>query len=488
MSWSHPAHDAIIHLLGERTGLSFPPQRHESTEQGIQRAMARTQARDLAQYRLLIDSDPAALDDLISELTIGETYFFREPAQFEFIRREVLPDLMRRWGVEHGIRAWCAGCASGEEAYSLAIVLAEAGLAGQSHLLASDISRNALMKAHRAEFGKWSLRGDGVASASPYLSQRGNLFTLHQSIRRLVTFEYLNLALDVYPSFASGVWGMDLILCRNVLIYFDREAVRKVARRLFETLAPGGWLLTASSDPPLGDDAPYATVVTDAGVFYRRAGGEEGLAARRSLQSGARDELVVSHDAESSERIAWRPNALRTEDSASRLTRTDKPYAEALEAFARGEYRLAAELTHHLKTDVAAAVLHVRALSNLDPTGAEQACAEAVQRHPLSAELRYLHAVLLLECGHVEEAAQAARQVIYLDRSLALGHFMLGSIQRRRGYLAAARRSYRNARDLCAARPAEEIVPLSESEQAGRLAQAAAAQLALLDAALETTS
>src|SRR5205085_1616717 len=136
MSWSHPGHEAILRLLGERTGLSFPPQRYESTEHGIRRAMTRSGVRDLHEYRLLLESDPAALDDLIVELTVGETYFFREPVQFEFIRREVLPEIVQRRGAEHGVRAWCAGCASGEEAYSLAIVLAEAGLSRQSYLLA----------------------------------------------------------------------------------------------------------------------------------------------------------------------------------------------------------------------------------------------------------------------------------------------------------------------------------------------------------------
>ena len=92
-------------------------------------------------------------------------------------------------------------------------------------------------------------------------------------IRRRVVFEYLNLALDFYPSFAAGVWGMNLIMCRNVLIYFDRETIRGVARRLYDSLAPGGWLFTAASDPPLAQDAPFETVGTDAGVFYRRSTG-----------------------------------------------------------------------------------------------------------------------------------------------------------------------------------------------------------------------
>jgi chemotaxis protein methyltransferase CheR len=137
--------------------------------------------------------------------------------------------------------------------------------------------------------------------------------------------------------------------------------------------------------------------------------------------------------------------------------------------------------------DAAGAALHIRALANLEPRLAERACAEAVARHALSAELHYLHAALLLELGRDDEAVQAVRRVIYLDRSLAVGHFTLGALLRGRGDLAGARRAYRNARDLCAARPPEETVPLGDGEPAGRLAAAAAAELGTLDSWPEVT-
>ena len=83
-------------------------------------------------------------------------------------------------------------------------------------------------------------------------------------------FEYLNLALDLYPSIATGTRNLDLILCRNVLIYFGRETVKAVARRLFDSLAEGGWLLLAAGDPIIDDYAPFETIVTEKGVAYRR--------------------------------------------------------------------------------------------------------------------------------------------------------------------------------------------------------------------------
>ncbi len=122
MPWTHPAYEALARLLGRHAGLHFPADRAEAAESGFRRAMSRAGVREPAEYQVLVEGDARALADLVVEMTVGETYFFREPAQFAFLRREVLPDLRRRRG-EAVIRAWSAGCASGEEAYSLAILL-----------------------------------------------------------------------------------------------------------------------------------------------------------------------------------------------------------------------------------------------------------------------------------------------------------------------------------------------------------------------------
>ena len=245
--------------------------------------MTKAGVADPSAYAAVLAHDPEALDGLLAELTVGETYFFRDPAQFEFIRAEILPEIRRRRGAEHVLRTWCAGCASGEEPYSLAVVCHEAALADRSHILATDISRRALTNARKARYREWSLRGDGAHRVRPYLTRAAGEsadprqgrysqaeYQMDERIRRLVAFEYLNLALDVYPSTITGTRDLDLILCRNVLIYFDRATVLEVAQRFFESLAPGGWLVTGASDPPLRELAPLATVVTNSGVFYRR--------------------------------------------------------------------------------------------------------------------------------------------------------------------------------------------------------------------------
>ena len=480
---NYPAYEAIAELLVTRSGLSFPPGRQDSAERGIRRAMHRAGVGDPAQYRHRIIRDEKAFDDLIVELTVGETYFFREPVQFEFIRRQVVPEIQRRRGEDHEIRAWSAACASGEEAFSLAVLFIEGGLARQAHLLGTDISRAAVAKARRAEYSAWSLRGDGADAMRPYLQRNGDRWQVSDTVRRHVQFEHLNLALDVYPSFATGIWGMDLILCRNVLIYFDRETIGQVARRLHESLAPGGWLITASSDPPLGAEAPIETVVTNVGVFYRRqevpCGGPVPAAWAQSEFLAPWSANRATKKSSIHQRLVQAQTASQPEAQSDILD----PLAEAGRALERGDYARSAALTRGLVRMEAANVIYVEALANQQVSEAERACAEATARHPLSLELHYLHAVLLLDLGREAEAAQAIRRVIYLDRSLAIAHVTLGSLLRRRGDSAGARRAYRNARELCAAMPADQAVPLAEGELAGRLAEAAAAELAVLEQA-----
>jgi chemotaxis protein methyltransferase CheR len=462
MTVTQDAYEDLREWVGARTGLTLTTDRCPSVEPAIRRAMARTgQDDDVLAYRRLLETDPGALDDLLAELTVGETYFFREPSQFQFIRHTVLPEIRQRRGHDHVVRAWSAGCASGEEAYSLAILLLEEGLAGRCRLLATDLSRATLIKARRGTYSAWSLRGEGALAARPYLHRHDNHYVVDEVVRRLVTFDHANLVQEFDHALATEVSGMDLILCRNVFIYFDQEKIRTVARRLRESLAEGGWLITASTDPPLAGEAPFEVVATDHGLFYRNGARP---ASRPIGPASARPEIACAGGLAAELATAESPAV-----PPAPLADNDGPRNGAL--------------ARELPADWSDAAREIRALANLDVAEAERVCAAATQRLPLSSELHYLRAVLLLDLGRDGEAIEAARRAIYLDRSLAIAHLTVASILRNRGDREGAWRAYRNARDLCRARPAEEIVPLSDGEPAGRLLAAAETQMALIEAA-----
>ena len=456
--------DLLADFLRGRTGLVFPAARRSEVVASVLKVMARWSIKSIDNCIARLQADAVLLDELIADLTIGETYFFRDPGHFSYVRDEVLPDVRRRRGAEHVVRAWCAGCSSGEEAYSLAILFEEIGLSKRASILATDISRAALARAQQAVYGSWALRGEAAQRLiGTHLRRVGERFQLAERFRRQVEFAYLNLAEDVYPTFATNTWGMDLILCRNVLIYLDAQAIRRIARRLFESLADGGVLITGPSDPLLTGYAPFDAVTTPAGVIYRSPHPPD----RRLSKSGA-----VSMPA---------PATLMPPSP-----RATQPIR--IDVVSRPEKRLPDEPSFGIGAagtpvdDVSAVASRLRSSANAGET--EQAAtmaAEAAARYPTSVEIGFLHGILLLNLARYADAERTLRRVLYLDRSLAIAHFTLGAILHRLGNVDGAARAYRNARDLARQHPEDALLALSDGERADRFAEAAAAQLAAME-------
>ncbi|WP_375755085.1 CheR family methyltransferase [Corallococcus exercitus] len=549
-----PGFKEVLALVEERAGLAAPSCLAAALE-GIQRAMARANQDDVTRYLHEVALDHALFDDLLTELTIGETYFFRTHEHFDHLRRVVLPELRERRGQEHLLRAWSAACSSGEEPYSIAALLMAEGWEERMTVRATDVSRTALSRAQQARYTDWSLRGPSADRMRAHLKQEGRFYWLSQDVKRHVQLGYLNLALETWPSSESGIWQLDVIFCRNVLIYFNRATIEGVARRLHASLDDGGYLFTGPSDPPLGDYAPFEPVLTEWGVLYRKplsganaghfvplqplaplrtdgtpfTAGPQGTGRTGSGavpaamdprtrpsptggSSGPAPGMPSTFGAEGAS-APWGtglagsvPPAWGTEPSGSaapasgtgaygsgtpasgtgpvsggRSSSGTRPRfalsVEALEAvrqaLARGDWREGARRAGAQSADPEEAVAAVRALANLDPRAAVFACGEAVVRHPLVAGLRYLEALLLLGQARLADAEKSARQALYLEPGLAVGHLLLGHVLRRQDQSAAAARAYREAEGLCRKLPPEALVPLAEGERAGALADVA---------------
>ena len=420
----------LLALVAERSGMVFAPNRRVEAEAGIARAMKHAGVDDLADYLILVRGDGIALDGLVDELTVGETHFMRDPDQMERVRRAVFPALKRR-GAGAPARVWSAGCSTGEEAYSLAILLEEEGLDQGAVVLGTDLSSAALEKARAGCYSDWSMRGVSGPFLRDYFRHSRGCRILVDRIRNKVRFERLNLVgREDYA--AAGAFGMDLILCRNVLMYFDHETAGRIAARLFDCLAEDGVLLTAGADLLLGEYAPFEVEVTRVGLVYRRPRGAPAAAVPRSLAQAPPPPLKALPPAE--------PDLGR----------------EAFE----------------------------RVMRHANAKGAEKAeriAQAALRRHPLDAQLHYLRATLLLALDRGEEAEHQARRALYLDPSLAVAHFLLGTILRKRGARPGALRDFRNVRDLCAARPADEAIPAGAGERTGALHSAASAEMERLE-------
>jgi chemotaxis protein methyltransferase CheR len=503
--WSAPGIAAVLALVEERAGLTTPSCL-AAAEEGIRRAMARAGLDDLDAYRARLAQDAAALDDLLIELTIGETYFFRTPEHFEHLRRVVLPELRERHGAGYTARLWSAACSSGEEPYSLAALLMAEGWGEHMAVYATDVSRGALERARRAEYGEWSLRGPWADRMRPHLHAEGRRYTLSPEVQRQVRFSYLNLALDTWPSPESGLWKLDVIFCRNVLIYFNAATIEGVARRLHDALSEGGYLFTGPSDPPLGALAPLQPVLTEWGVLYRRPPAGTFMAPVPPVPVGAASpEAPFTHPSASAvfearaplvpfsraEPASPRPPAVfeaRAPGPGVEPAKPRAPDAASLEAARRalalGDWPEAARRVGALDGDADTAAAAVRALANLDAQAAVYASTEAASRHPLSAGLRYLEALLLLGQGRFADAERAARRALYLEPGLVVAWLVLGRALGGQGEPAEALRAWREAEVLCASLPPDTAVPLADGERAGGLAAVARGERLRLEAAL----
>jgi chemotaxis protein methyltransferase CheR len=436
----------IANRVSERSGLVFAENRRVEARAGIARAMKASAAASGSAYLALIRRNKAALDHLVDELTVGETHFMRDPAQMELIRREVLPALRGR---KPGPRVWSAGCATGEEAYSLAILLEQEGLGDGAFVLGTDLSAAALGKARTASYSDWSMREVGAPFLESYFRHWRRRRVLVDRIRQMVRFEPLNLVSEESYA-AAGAYAMDLILCRNVLIYFDHATARRVAAQLFESLAEGGVLLTGGADPLLTEGGLFDIEVTRVGLVYRRA--RRAAGPKLARVSPARPPFAVP--------------SIR--EGASAVTMETAPRADP----GSGEVETAEK-----------AFGHVLELANRE--GAEEAerrTQAELLRHPLDAPLHYLAATLLLALGRHEEAEGQAQRALFLDRTLAVAHFLMGTLLRQREEAAGALRAFRNVRDLCAARPADEIVLAGDGTRAAGLQSAAVAEIERLEA------
>jgi chemotaxis protein methyltransferase CheR len=439
--------EELLALVADQSGMVFAANRRAEAEEGIARAMQRAGAAGVDAYLEMIRGDRIGLDRLVDELTIGETHFMRDPDQLQYVRREVLRPLTRRRGA--GARVWSAGCATGEEAYTLAILLEEEDLGEGAVVLGTDLSTVALAKARAGSYSDYSLRDMQSRFLQDYFRPGQGRRILVERIRSKVRFERLNfVGPEDYA--AAGAFAMDLILCRNVLIYVGREKVGRIAARLFDCLAEGGVLLTAGADPILSEYAPFEVEVTRTGLVYRRP---------RRAPAGATPPTIprMTTFAPRSSGRAQRA----TEGEPPRPTRA--PRAPPTEIGREGFERV---------------------MSHANARGAEEAerMAEvALRSHPLDAHLHYLRAALLLSLGRDQEAEHEAQRALYLDRSLAIAHFLLGTILRKRGDDSLARRAFRNVRDLCARRPSDEEVPAGAGERAGALLIAASAEMERLE-------
>ncbi len=488
--YTDPAFARLADLAHLLAGLVFPANRQPSAEAGMRRAMTALRIREPALLLRAAEMPGPSRDAILAELTVGESYFFRDEGQLGILAGEILPARARAADAGRPLRVWSAGCASGEEPYTIAILLRELGWPHEAQVLGTDIALPRLEAARRGRYTRWALRGVSDERVARWFSQRATSFDVDPEVRDAVEFRTLNLVHDAYTSNATAAGGHDLVLCRNVMIYFDLPTVARIATGLLESLAEDGWLVLGASDPPLAHLVPCEAVMTPRGMAYRRVSAERTAQRARASSPIQLPTPTAWRSAVPAQRaVVTAAPQVPFRTVAQQTTCTDA--ADAVRAaYERADYaaaELVSEAALACEPNSAASlplwVLYLRSVANqgrLHEAG--ELCVRALELHRLSAELHYLHATLLASAGWHADAATAARRAIYLDRGFVMGHMLLGDALARTGDLKGARRAFENViASLAKADPAAPVVA-ADGVSASRLRQVAELHLSALGA------
>jgi chemotaxis protein methyltransferase CheR len=427
-----PAELAEVALALQRAcGIVFSDRHGPPIRSGFAQAASALGIDPRALLERVRTGDPDALRALVEGSVVGETYFARHPEQFEALRV-----VMRGEPRDRPFRVWCAGCASGEEAYTMAALLLEEGRRTPGSILATDVSQAAIEAARRGRYGPWSLRGLAAPSRDRWLRPEDGEWSVTPELRDLVVFRRHNLVTDPPPSH-----GFDVVFCRNVLIYFDRPTVDGVVRRLFDAVLPGGIVAFAPAENIFAEPLGFERMEHLGGALWRKS---------RTRKRARRGPPAEPGRPAARSRPPPPPPAPAAPIAAARDEATREPEREPL----LEEARRAASEGRWLEAEREAARVGEE---HLRPEPFLFAAAAAEARGDVPAAVAWLGRALFLDPGHV---VARATLVPLLERT---------------GNHKEAARARRQALDALDSVPDDRLMPGIEPVAAGALRAALAA-------------
>ncbi|HKX28296.1 MAG TPA: CheR family methyltransferase [Blastocatellia bacterium] len=456
-------------------GLSFPRENWRDLVRGLESAAPEfgfEGAESCARWLLSSPLTRGRIEVLARHLTVGETYFFRESKTFEILRERLLPELIQaRRETSPSLRIWSAGCCTGEEPYSIAILLNQMipDLAEwKISILATDINLQFLQKAAAGVYGEWSFRGGQQAVRDRYFNKtKEGRYELLPEIKKMVTFRYFNLVEGDLPVGWDHSTALDFIFCRNVLMYFSPEQVKAVINKFHQALAADGWFIVSPSELSHTLFNPFVMVPLSTVTLYRK--GEPQIAEPDSATEGLPGSLVVPdldrHPVELS--IAAEPEEPETVSAA---------YQQALALYEQGSYEPAVERLlrscsqdrHHVESMILLARIYANQGRLADALRWSE---EALLLDSLNEGAHYLRALILEESEGWEEAELSLRRTIYLNPNFILAHYALGNLALRQGRTKESLKHFENALALLQSARPEDPLPGSDGLTAGRLAE-----------------
>lgn len=375
------------------------------------------------------------MEQLIAGVTIGESYFFRDHKQISFLRDHWLPELIKGRRIEgnRSLRIWSAGCSNGQELYTVAMLLAELIPdldEWNIHLLGTDINADVLSNAVHGHFTEWSFRAMTDAMRERYFSSQNRGYVIHSALRRMAHFTYLNLADDDYPSILTQTNALDLILCRNVFIYFDHPVIERVMQKFTRSLTPGGMVMLGASDLMVSSSSELVLKQKGEIFYYHKRREQEPVfthvTPERPVQAATIPAVTRTRVGKSAKRApaGHKPTRL------SAAAQVDQQLQTMLHESRWDEALL--EIRKLVEQQGATALLlqhEAKVMANLGALeDASRLCNQSLELDSLDKHAHFLKGMILSEMGQEDAAEQSFRKTIYLDSQFAEAHFQLGTL------------------------------------------------------------
>ncbi len=399
--------------------------------------------QEYCDYLITLDGEEE-FQELLNAITVHETYFFRDSWQFDFIKRNIIPEIIQRkmaLNCKRVVKIWSAGCSTGEEPYSIAIIsseLEELLKDFRLEILATDVSSKALKKAKGGIYGKRSIREIPRGYLEKYFTRSGDEYHLHKEIKNVVTFFQLNLAQEPFP--VKDMGEQDIVLCKNVLIYFNPDNVKKVLHNLYQCIDKKGYLFTGGAESLFHLSHEFQ-LRERKNVFYYT----KGKVSPESSESPK--ELMVIPQPKI---FPARLKDISPDRSSEKRPREENPLTTSLRYIRTGEYEEAKKIlniilknnTNHTEALIFLGYIHT-CLSEFEE--AFSVCYDLLRTDPLSVESHFILGLIYKYKEETDNALTHFRKATYLQPNLPLAHYYLGELYLNKGDKFNAAKKYKNA-------------------------------------------
>lgn len=446
-------------FIEAKFGLNFPEDRFNNLVRGLSNA-SKQKNIDIEKYINMILLNKLSEEELINLatwLTIGETYFFRDSKLFQVIREKILPDIINsRKYSNRSLNIWSAACSSGEEAYSIAILIKELIPDYKNwniKITATDINQNSLNKAEKAIYSEWSFRGVDLNLKNKYFYKvDDSYYRLKDDVVNLVKFNTLNLADNTYVLDNETINNVDIIFCRNVLMYFSKEQAHKIINRFYNIIKNGGWLIGAPTENLYFNDTSFIPINMD-GVFLYNKDTKESSIIKQFDNDIKKTNIIIENNVEI--------NYSKLEVDKNRTVKN-------IIVSAKEETNISMEE----KVDLDEFEAKCRLLANEgNLEDALEWCHKAISKYKMNPGYYHLIANIHQELGNISDAILALKKAIYINSDFIMAYFDLGNLNLKEEKYKEAFKNFRNVHMLLNNLNENDVIPHSDEMTVGMLKQ-----------------